>query len=136
MAPPDENERRPRAESGAHDDGDDVSTTVQPAIVSVGDLLALSDERDQWLARLLAAERDAYRRGYDDGRAAACVAIAEIEEHYTELAWWRDWWAKVRRADAAALAQADPRTLTVLQSCALRRIRGAPPGEPARWDAA
>lgn len=30
-------------------------------------LLALSDERDMWAARLLAAERDAYRRGYGDG---------------------------------------------------------------------
>ena len=65
--------------------------TVQPAVVSVGDLLALSDERDLWLARLLAAERAAYQRGYSDGRAAACVALAEIEEHYAKLARWHQW---------------------------------------------
>lgn len=37
------------------------------------DLLALSDERDLWLSRLLSAERAAldrgYRRGYADGYA-------------------------------------------------------------------
>src|SRR5450755_3407297 len=92
--PPDTAERRPPAGSGAHDDGDNVSTTVQPA---VGDLLALSDERDWWLARLLGAERTAYQRGFADGRARACVALAGIEEHYAEIAWWREWWAKVRR---------------------------------------
>jgi hypothetical protein len=62
--PPDTAERRPRAESGAHDGDHDVSTSVTAA---VGDLLALSDERDWWLARLLAAERAAYQRGFADG---------------------------------------------------------------------
>lgn len=31
--------------------------------------LALSDERDRYLARILTAERAAYQRGYEDGRA-------------------------------------------------------------------
>lgn len=30
-------------------------------------LLALSHERDAWMRRLAGAERDGYRRGYDDG---------------------------------------------------------------------
>jgi hypothetical protein len=32
--PPDTNDRRPRAESGDHDDGHDVSTTIPPGAVS------------------------------------------------------------------------------------------------------
>ena len=32
------------------------------------DILDLSDERDQWMARLIDAEREAYRRGYADGQ--------------------------------------------------------------------
>jgi hypothetical protein len=150
--PPDRAERRPRAESGAHDDGDDVS-------IRVTDLLALSDERDLWLARLLAAERAAYRRGFADGRARACVALAEMEEHYAEIAWWREWWARVQRIIQAStdpgarrrrvereiaedeqflwvatLKQAEqPWKLTPLEWAVLRRIRGADPGEAAQW---
>ena len=127
---------------------------------TVAALLALSDERDWWLARLLAAERAAYRRGFADGRAAACVALAEIEEHYQELAWWGEWWAKVARiiqaetdpsarmnrvmaeiaADQELAREARrklatrPGSLTPLESCVLRRIRGAGPGEAAQWD--
>ena len=127
---------------------------------SVCDLLALSDERDLWLARLLAAERAAYQRGLNDGRAGACVALAEIEEHYTEIAWWREWWAKVARiiqanrdpaalrrrvereiAEAgqflwvATLKQAEqPWQLTPLESCVLKHRRGADPGEAAQLD--
>lgn len=36
--------------------------------LDLSDVLALSNERDQWMARLLDAEREAYRRGYADGR--------------------------------------------------------------------
>jgi hypothetical protein len=138
--------------------------TVQPAVVSAGDLLALSDERDLWLTLLLGAERAAYRRGFDDGRARACVALAEIEEHYTEIAWWREWWARVARiiqaetdpstrmrqvmAEIAAdqkfardarkrlaeLRAGKPRNLSPLESCVLRRIRGADPDEAAQLD--
>lgn len=149
--PPDTNDRRPRAESGDHDDGHDVS-------IRVADLLALSDERDQWLARLLAAERAAYQRGYDDGRAAACVALAEIEEHYGQIAWWRQWWAKVARIiqaetdpgarltrvlreiaedqrfvrEARKTRAEKPWRLTTLELCVLRRLRGADSGDAAR----
>ena len=152
--PPDTAERRPPAGSGAHDDGDDVSTTVQPA---VGDLLALSDERDWWLARLLAAERTAYQRGFADGRAIACVALAEIEEHYAESAWWREYSSRLQRIiqadtdpsvrmrqvmaeiaadqkfarDARARLATKPWTLTPTESCVLRRIRFTDPGDDA-----
>ncbi|MGZ4434233.1 MAG: hypothetical protein ACXVW7_11490 [Trebonia sp.] len=132
--------------------------TVQPAVVSVGDLLALSDERDLWLTRLLAAERAAYQRGFDDGRAAACVALAELEEHHAEIAWWREWWARVARIiqaetdpsarmrqvmaeiaadqkfarDARSRLAAKPGSLTPLESAVLRRVRGADPGDAAK----
>jgi len=148
--PPDANDRRPRAESGDHDDHDDVST-------SVTDLLALSDERDWWLARLLAAERAEYQRGFADGRARACVALAEIEERYAEIAWWREWWAKVARINQAnrdpaslrrrlereiaqdeqflwiaTLKQAEkPWQVTPLEYGVLKHIRGADPGDAA-----
>ena len=123
-------------------------------VPSAGDLLALSDERDLWLTRQLAAERAAYQRGFDDGRATACVALAEIEERYAQLAWWHQWWARVWRlieaetdpdakrrrtereitADqrftrGARLKQAErPGALTPLESCVLRRIHPGDPG--------
>jgi hypothetical protein len=124
---------------------------------SVCDLLALSDERDLWLARLLAAERAAYQRGLNDGRAGACVVLAEIEERYAETAWWREWWAKVARINqanrdpaalrrrlereiaqdeqfqwVATLKQAEkPWQVTPLEYCVLKHIRGADPGDAA-----
>lgn len=120
-------------------------------------MLALSDERDWWLARLLAAERTGYQRGFADGRAAACVALAEIEEHYAEVAWWREYAAKVRRIiqaetdpsarmrqvmaeiaadqkfarDARKRLATKPGSLTPTESCVLRRIRFADPGDTA-----
>jgi hypothetical protein len=72
---------------------------------AVGGLLELSDERDRWLRRLLNAERAAYDRGFNDGRAVACVALAEMEERYQAIAWWREWSAKLRRI---IMAEADP----------------------------
>jgi len=121
----------------------------------VAALLALSDERDRWLARLLDAERAAYQRGFSDGRAS--VALAEIEERYTQAAWWREYSATLRRIiqaetdpsprmqrvvrevaedqrflrDARARLAAEPWKLTPLESCALRRIRLADPGDAA-----
>ena len=38
-----------------------------PLSETFGELLALSDERDSWMRRLLTAERDSYRRGLADG---------------------------------------------------------------------
>lgn len=40
----------------------------------VSQVLALSDERDQWLARIEAAARAAYLQGFADGQAAAARA--------------------------------------------------------------
>jgi hypothetical protein len=37
------------------------------ATPDIASLLEVSDERDQWLSRLLAAERAAYQRGVRDG---------------------------------------------------------------------
>ena len=59
---------RPRQEGGLHD------ISPPATIPAAGDVLALSDERDLWLRRLLAVERDAYdlgyERGVEDGRRA------------------------------------------------------------------
>jgi hypothetical protein len=68
-----------------------------PTDADVAAVLAVSDERDRWLARLLAAERDAYRRGYSDGQAEACIILAEAEDRYLRIAWWREFAARVRR---------------------------------------
>lgn len=53
----------------------------QPAVpgAAVRRLIALSDERDLWERRLLAAERAAYLRGYADGQAD--------EQRRDSLAW-------------------------------------------------
>lgn len=117
--------------------------------------LELSDERDLWLRRLLDAERAAYRRGYDDGRADACVALTEMQERYNSVAWWREWSAKLRRIimaqtdpsvrmnqvlaeiaadqkfmrEARARLRTKPGTLSPMEACALRRIRLANPGD-------
>ena len=50
-------------------------TTVQPeAPPDAAALLELSDERDLWLRRLLAAGRAAYQRGHLDGYAGGYAA--------------------------------------------------------------
>jgi hypothetical protein len=41
------------------------------------ELLELSSARDEWLRRLLAAERDSHRRGKADGRAEALTELAD-----------------------------------------------------------
>src|SRR5512142_9808 len=106
MPPPPEVRRGPDANPGLsqsiHHHAEASSTVHGTADVG---LLELSDERDRQLNRLLAAERDAYHRGYADGRADACVALAEMEEHWAEIAWWRQYAAKVRRI---VLAETDP----------------------------
>jgi hypothetical protein len=128
---------------------------TQPDRADVAALLELSDERDRWLARLLAAERAAYDRGFNDGRALACVTLAEIEERYQSVAWWRERSAKLRRIiqaetdpsarmnqvmaeiaadqqflrDARATLATRPGSLSPLEWCALRRVRLADPGD-------
>jgi len=82
--PPDTAERRPRAESGAPDDargdGTRASVTVPaqcppcqrdpvPLAGAIGELLEVSDERDSWMRRIMAAGRDGYVRGLADGVA-------------------------------------------------------------------
>lgn len=127
-----------------------MTTTIPPALLpDAAATLEMSDERDLWLRRLLDAERAAYRRGYDDGRAAACVFLAQLEERRESLAWWRSWSAKLRRiiqadadpsvrmnqvmaeihADQRFMAEARnklatrPWLLSPLELCALLRIR-------------
>lgn len=63
------------------------------------ELLAVSDERDQWLRRLLAAERAAYQAGYRDGRAA--------ERHKADRAWAAQPPAKV--IDGTSFAELEAR---------------------------
>jgi hypothetical protein len=119
----------------------------------VADLIGRSDERDLQLE----LRHQAYRDGYNHGRATACVALAEIEERYQSVAIWRGWAARLRRiiqaetdpsvrmihvmaeihADQAFMREArkklvtKPRTLSPLEWCALNRIRLADPGDEA-----
>jgi hypothetical protein len=121
-------------------------------------LLGLSDERDLWFRRVL----DAYRRGFNDGRAHACVALAEMEEWRESIAWFREWSAKLQRIiqndidpsvrmnqvmreiaddqqfmrDARIKLAGKPWRLSPLEACALRRIRLADPGDNPRTEAA
>ena len=60
---------------------------------AVAALLELSDERDLWLRRLHAE----YERGFVDGRACACVALAEMEHRREAVAHWRECAATLRR---------------------------------------
>jgi hypothetical protein len=101
-------------------------------------------------------ERAAYDRGFNDGRATTCVALAEMEHRREAVAWWREWAAKLARiiqnnddpsvrlnqvlreisADQQFMREArrkratKPGALSPLEACALRRIRLADPGDP------
>lgn len=58
-----------------------------PLWEAVGELLALSDERDSWMRQLLAAERDSYRRGLADGIALGRrLEGAERDRAWNEIA--------------------------------------------------
>ncbi len=125
-------------------------------------LLEVSDLLDASLRRLLDAERAAYLRGFNDGRAHSCVQLAEIEERRESIAWWRAWAAMLRRIiqngadpsirmgqvlaeiaadqkfirDAQARLAAKPWTLSPLEWAVLRRVRLADPGDNASREAA
>jgi hypothetical protein len=122
-----------------------------PEADDIAAFLELSDERDQWLRRL----RAEYERGFADGRACACVALAEMEQRRESVEHCREWAATLRRIiqndadpssrmnqvmaeiaadqkfmrDARAKLSTKPWTLSPLESCALRRIRLADPGD-------
>jgi hypothetical protein len=121
-----------------------VTTVLPPPDAAA--VLALSDERDGWLWRV----DQAYRDGFDDGRATACIALAVMEEHREKRRYWSLWWAKVARiivscdhpdsrrrqleaeiaadqlfmANAKERARTKPGALSPLEYCALNRIRG------------
>jgi hypothetical protein len=65
--------------------------------MNVSGLLAVSDERDLWLRRLLAAERAAFRRGAEHGWRQGYEASCRDQE----AAW---------RAVAQPVARGDPRS--------------------------
>ena len=131
--------------------------TIQPeAPPDVAALLELSDERDQWQRVCMARELAAYERGFADGRAVACVTLAEMEQRREAVAWWREWSAKLQRIiqndadpsvrmrqvmaeiaadqkfmrDARKKRATNPGALSPREACALRRIRLADPGDP------
>lgn len=114
----------------------------------------VTDPADTALWRALADRYRAglehgYDRGFDDGRATACVTLAEIEERYQAIAWRREWSARLQRiiqadtapsarmrqvmaeiaADQAFMREArarlaeKPWTLSPLEWCALHRVR-------------
>jgi hypothetical protein len=114
-------------------------------------------------AALWRALADGYRAGlghghelgFSDGRAAACVALAELEQRRESVEHWREWSDKLRRIiqndtdpsvrmnqvmaeiaadqkfmrDARARLASKPWTLSPLEWCALRRVRLADPGD-------
>jgi hypothetical protein len=90
-----EAERRPQARSGA--------SKTSPAATLLGRadiaaLLALSDERDTWQRRLLAAEIRGYDRGHRDGyRCGYAQAEAGMDRRWHE--------------HADPIARSDPRLL-------------------------
>lgn len=122
-------------------------TVHQPPDIAA--VLALSDERDQWERVCLVRERQAYDRGFADGRACACVALAEIEERYQAIAHWREWAAWLRtvaqdpsvRIERAlreiardqefmrAARAKQPHERTHRETCAVLGLRLADPGD-------
>jgi len=77
MRPPDA-ERRPLTTDGAHH-----TNSLTVIVPDAADITELSDERDRWLRRVLAAEL----RGYDRGRAAGYDAgyrqgAADADSHW------------------------------------------------------
>jgi hypothetical protein len=145
------------AEGRPCQDGPQITSTVTTIAhaADVASLLDVSAERDRWLRRLLDAERAAYRSGFADGRAVACVTLAEMEQRRESVAWWREWETTLRRIiqndtdpsvrmnqvmaeiaadqkfmrDARARMATKPGTLSPLEWCALRRVRLADPGD-------
>ena len=68
-------------------------TTIQPPPHDIAAVLALSDERDTWMRRIT----QAYRDGFNAGRAHACVTLAEMEHRREARQWWNEYAAKVQR---------------------------------------
>jgi|SRR5271166_723767 len=90
--------------------------------MSPAELLDLSDERDLWMRRM----RSAYDRGFADGRAAACIAIAEIEERYQSAEQWDKWarWLRTRSQEYVRAARAKPPARRSQQEmCAVLGVR-------------
>ena len=122
-----------------------MATMIAPPH-DVAAVLALSDERDAWMRRIA----QAYRDGFNAGRATACVTLAVMEEHREKRRYWNEWWAKVWRiirnfdspdarlnqvmaeiaadqklvTDALLKAATKPWDLSPLEYCVLSRIRG------------
>lgn len=127
-----------------------MTTMIVPS-ADIAAVLTLSDERDTWMRRV----DQAYRDGFNDGRATACVALAEMEERRESVAWWREWSAKLQRIiqndadpsvrmrqvmaeiasdqelmrDARRKLATKPWALSPLEWCALHRVRLADPGD-------
>jgi hypothetical protein len=69
--------------------GQTVPCQRDPASLAtaIGELLELSDERDSWIARLIAAGRDGYARGLADGVALGRrLEAAELDEAWNRIA--------------------------------------------------
>jgi len=146
--PPDTAEGRP-GQDGPQENA--AAPTIQvdaDILLRAAELIADQGER----------ERLAYDRGFADGRARACVQLAQLEEHRESAAWWREWSATLQRiiqndtdaslrlnrvlaeiaADQKLMREAraklcmKPWTLSPLEWCALRRVRLEDPGDAAR----
>jgi hypothetical protein len=87
----------------------------RPTQAEVAAFLALSDERDMWQKRLIAAERAAYKRGYDDGAADAAVVSAQIYSDEQAEQHWRE---SIRNMNA------DSRDLALLKRLRERKAKG------------
>jgi hypothetical protein len=128
---------------------DGLQDTSPAAIVAdradIAAVLALSDERDTWMCSV----DQAYRDGFNDGQATACITLAVMEEHREKRQRWNEWRAKVSRiitscdhpdsrrrqveaeiaadqlimASAKERARTKPGSLSPLEWCVLNRIR-------------
>lgn len=63
----------------------DAATPIVAAPRGLAALLALSDERDLWLSRVLRSWRDGYRAGHRDGYDAGYVDGIEARKHAQHL---------------------------------------------------
>lgn len=106
-------------------------TTLAPAVTVEASVLA---DAVELIGSQHEREHEAFNRGYNLGRADACVALAEMESRRERAERWRDWAAALKDAksdpgfmcEAHVKAKTEPWKLTPLEWGALNNVRLAP----------